>query len=276
MKSRWLIVTVAGLLGCVNNTTRPPLQAHELAYGASANDTLCTYEGPMLGPASTNTMTGCISYDQSQMDHIEKTEGIEAVIAIWAHELGHVAQFKRDGAISELPNDRKPMEQEADESAGCTLARLNMSPYPVLDWLKKQNFSTQIYGTFSEREAAILRGMDRCMDGQEVFDKVSTHLKSMKERSRGSDSCLYNGPNNNHCAIGILLTDFPINECENGQGILDLINDRTDLKLKFQGVNRGLLFALQHAHDSAAQWSMNGFIGFDYLDHVAEKFGLNF
>ena len=280
------IFVAVSLSGCVSSAITSPhnvtLHAHELALGASANETLCMYEKPlMLGPASTNTMTGCISYNKGVMASIRNNYGIEAEVAIWAHELGHVEQFKRDGPSPTLPLDRKPLEQEADEYAGCTLARLNMSPYPVFNWLKSKDFSDHIYGSLEERQEAFLRGMDRCsviiMDNQEAFDKVSKHLIPMKKRSFGTETCAYNGPDDAHCAIGILLVGLPISKVENERGILTLLKDRPDVKERLAGISINLLEDLQNIHDGLVSWSVDdGFINTAGLEATANRWNLVF
>ena len=155
-----IAVTLLLVAGC--SSAPQPLEPHELAYGALVGETLCIREMLMAGPAITNTATGCVSIDPDKMAHIAKTYGIEVVIAIWAHEFGHVDQFHKLGPTYDYPTDRKGSEQKADEHAGCALGRLGMSPYPVFKWLKKQEFAERIYGTLDERKEAILKGIERC------------------------------------------------------------------------------------------------------------------
>ena len=46
------------------------------------------------------------------------------------------------------------------------------------------------------------------MDRQKVFNKVYTHMMTMKEQSKDSlNGCAYRGDNNNMCAIGCLIAD---------------------------------------------------------------------
>lgn len=50
----------------------------------------------------------------------------------------------------------------------------------------------------------------RLMTKQEIFDTVALHLLTQKEKSiTSTDGCVYFGPNNLRCAIGVLLLEHP-------------------------------------------------------------------
>lgn len=65
---------------------------------------------------------------------------------------------------------------------------------------------------------------------QEIFDTVSKHLLAQGVKSQKIEivdgmelpaSCLYRGPNNTKCAIGVLISDKYIPECENNSPVFE-------------------------------------------------------
>ena len=113
---------------------------------------------------------------------------------------------------------------------------------------------------------------------QEALNTISKHLFSMDKRSttviNDEDVCLYNGPDDNHCAIGVLLVGIPLDKHENSRSITDLRIERDDVKVKLEGINVGLLSQLQGAHDRESHWDQSGFKAFDYIQHIASVWNL--
>jgi len=85
---------------------------------------------------------------------------------------------------------------------------------------------------------------------QSLFNTVVTHLLNQNQRSHasGSGACLYRGPHNLKCAVGILLTDDEydpsMDDLNNATGVEDI-----NLPERLRPF-RELLIDVQHVHDN--------------------------
>lgn len=108
------------------------------------------------------------------------------------------------------------------------------------------------------------------MNGQEIFDKVARHLLTQGVRSsRGSNTCVYRGPNGTMCAVGCLLPDDVAKAADSKfLSVTGLINhDMLPAELRPHAL---LLERLQHIHDSidVAKWR-------EELTRCAEQYKLS-
>lgn len=96
------------------------------------------------------------------------------------------------------------------------------------------------------------------MTKQELFTKVSSHLRQQRSRSvmtrpgRGSGvivACAYRGEDGKKCALGILIPDDKYNPDIEGARGSDVIKNYTEIKKPSKGLLR-LADALQAIHDT--------------------------
>jgi len=94
------------------------------------------------------------------------------------------------------------------------------------------------------------------MNAQEAFDTAVRGLASQGfRRSVASDgeSCMYNGPDGRHCALGWLIVDVEIDKGDNSAPSGSIMINYPEVRKKFEGINDPMLFVrtLQTCHDSA-------------------------
>ena len=70
------------------------------------------------------------------------------------------------------------------------------------------------------------------MEPQQIFNKVATHLLKQNKRSidKGTDVCLYRGPNGTKCAVGVLIPDSLYLKTMEGRNILSLFSVEVALR----------------------------------------------
>lgn len=105
------------------------------------------------------------------------------------------------------------------------------------------------------------------MTNQEIFDRVASHLRGMRERSGISYgpkpyefSCKYRDGKGGMCAIGALIPDEMYNPAWDDVQIP--VGDLPEEILSFIGGDRSLLYRLQKIHDHLDSWDENGFSEF--------------
>jgi len=115
------------------------------------------------------------------------------------------------------------------------------------------------------------------MTKQEVFDKVVTHLRSMKERSIRLPymECAYRGSGGAKCAAGCLIDDEFYSERLEGWAVVEPVVLEA---LRSSGVPTDdstirMVERLQLSHDCASNWS-SGSISEDSLRMIAEDCGV--
>lgn len=108
------------------------------------------------------------------------------------------------------------------------------------------------------------------MTDQEAFNRVVVHLNVQRKAARDDTSmCLYRQPFTiKKCAIGCLIPDEMYDPDMEGAYIEHLIENSEGLP--FENVHRGLLSALQEAHDMIP---VNGWK--TELRYIADKFNLD-
>jgi len=99
------------------------------------------------------------------------------------------------------------------------------------------------------------------MNTQQVFNRVVTHLYTQKRRSYGDlpesenvgyNGCLYRGPDNTKCAVGIFIPDQNYTTEMEGKGATELFETFGDRLPKYLANSVPLLESLQQVHDNMA------------------------
>jgi hypothetical protein len=111
---------------------------------------------------------------------------------------------------------------------------------------------------------------------QEIFDTVSKHLLTQGRRSSDESGCLYRGPDNTKCAIGVLIKDEFLNPDDNCLPVYQMTDSLSkslnipEDELKSPD-SLDFLKRLQNIHDAAltASWRFT-------LKEFAENNGLTF
>jgi hypothetical protein len=80
--------------------------------------------------------------------------------------------------------------------------------------------------------------------------RIIDHLTTQKKQSRGDNGCLYRGPENCMCAIGVLIPDTMYHECLEGGSIYRL-KYQDPVSEIFKHLKTDLLNDLQSYHDNA-------------------------
>ena len=95
---------------------------------------------------------------------------------------------------------------------------------------------------------------------EEIYNKVSKHLLSMKKQSRNSitHKCVYRGPNGSKCAVGCLIKDIFYSKYLEDKGI----NHTSVYQAVIKSIGRPLsrdekyiLVKLQNLHDTTHYWN---------------------
>ena len=113
------------------------------------------------------------------------------------------------------------------------------------------------------------------MTNQEAFDKMMSHLRSLREPSTNHlGECAYNG---SKCAIGVLMTD---EEQEKFGGYKGTVGGLV-WHMEEEGHNSALfdlddllLEDMQALHDSCASWGRRGFINEARAERITRHHGL--
>jgi hypothetical protein len=95
------------------------------------------------------------------------------------------------------------------------------------------------------------------MNPQEIFSTSKRKLLAQGKRSMSCHgSCLYAGPNNTNCAVGVLLTPQELEKvspweknASNDTGVPNLFEVFPDIATRLGEDNRSLLKTLQAVHD---------------------------
>lgn len=93
------------------------------------------------------------------------------------------------------------------------------------------------------------------LTNQSAFDIVAAHLlkqdcKSLAQSTGNTvPGCAYRGINNTRCSIGALIPDESYHPKYEGRGVTANLQDYPEFAALFDGVNQGLLSALQIVHD---------------------------
>lgn len=108
------------------------------------------------------------------------------------------------------------------------------------------------------------------LQSQEIFDKVATHLLTQNAKSIDGKACMYRGPNGLRCAVGGIIPDDLMNECNfEGASVRQLFEEPA-IEEYFGKENETLLHALQILHDNTnvSEWKTR-------LQGTADIFGLS-
>lgn len=121
---------------------------------------------------------------------------------------------------------------------------------------------------------------------QEYFDKTIATLKTMKERSiavkdgvDGVASCVYEGPNGYHCAVGMHLPPGPWMAC--GGDVMDLfmefpkVIDMLAIEDEDECGMEIFWSQLQQIHDEPRNWDASGFKGWPDVRDFCRHFELS-
>lgn len=99
---------------------------------------------------------------------------------------------------------------------------------------------------------------------QEIFDRVINHLRTQGQRSGSilydEFQCMYCGPNNLKCAVGILINPEKYNsywDRSGGSSIKVLFEAEALPDIELTEENLELLVHLQTVHDYPSSWSTN-------------------
>ena len=124
------------------------------------------------------------------------------------------------------------------------------------------------------------------MEKQEIFDKVTAHLRSMKERSGYLDyidifTCFYHAESGAKCAIGCLIPAAEYDSRIEGQGIGGIISQMNAGLCKIPSLealrsNVRLAISLQIIHDKPSNWTPEGFNGEADLKRIATQHSLTY
>ena len=114
------------------------------------------------------------------------------------------------------------------------------------------------------------------MTPQEIFDKAYLGLKAQgKQCTAAHGGCVYNGPNDTHCGIGMLVEPSVCAEWEGHdvEAVIRFAKEGDDLPGWFEA-NVKLLDAIQCAHDCVTDWRHDEF-GFEaQFKDIARRFDL--
>jgi len=116
------------------------------------------------------------------------------------------------------------------------------------------------------------------MTNQEAFDKMMSHLRSLKNRSMDDlgNACSYNGAK---CAVGALMTDEEQETFgESEEDVLVLLDEmeREEHESELHDLNSWMLMEMQYLHDLRFNWSAKGFKGEAKAKEIAEKYDLKY
>ena len=118
------------------------------------------------------------------------------------------------------------------------------------------------------------------MTDQEVFDKVVTHLLSMKEMSAVDGSCAYRGQGGAQCAVGCLIPDEVYTRKMEGHTVDTLLDLFETAPIKWFRDHLRLLTNLQGVHDGYRSWNLPdgglNTIGRNKLRGIAREAGLHY
>ena len=116
----------------------------------------------------------------------------------------------------------------------------------------------------------------------EIIDET-VQFYTVNPRSVSLGRCVYNGPNDTHCAVGRCFRDYfkKLGDTfqDNISGVESLHCDYNGLdKLleeKYQGHELAFWSDMQHLHDAGHHWYENGLTleGKDFVDSLRERYG---
>lgn len=113
------------------------------------------------------------------------------------------------------------------------------------------------------------------MTNQEVFDIIVKGLRKQGKPSLSETEgmCLYRGPSNSKCAVGLLIKDSEYTPKMEGKSLYSIMNSYSSLD-RFRP-NESLLEAMQKLHDTSA---INNSLWLEHMEAgynwVAERFNL--
>lgn len=117
---------------------------------------------------------------------------------------------------------------------------------------------------------------------QSAFDKMVTHLLSMKERSTVIENdytyCVYRGPNNSMCVFGVMIPDeLYLPDFDEDRKPADTVFSFPQIKELFDPTyNDWVIFLedMQNTHDDQNNWNENGFCDIEALREIAITYNL--
>jgi hypothetical protein len=106
-------------------------------------------------------------------------------------------------------------------------------------------------------------------DNQTALDRIWAYAKVQKtQSSEGPASqgtaCLYNGPDDNHCWVGILLEGIDIRPSDNSRDVDALLSEHDQVRERLEFCDQNFLRRCQAVHDDPNNW--------DYLDSYGTRF----
>lgn len=111
---------------------------------------------------------------------------------------------------------------------------------------------------------------------EQIVDEISAAYTLNTRSVAPSHACVYNGPNNTHCAFGKMCVDptgLTPYEGHDADGVLGRLGMDV-LKPEYRGYPIDFYLAIQHLHDCENHWTEKGLshFGMDWAVQTIKKF----